>query len=191
MQTNLRIKSISNADDKTKVIDNITYVNPNLSDANAKLLAMKINALTKNAYDTTERIDTRDLDTDSKTDRTLTLKIQDAQTSTTANVPLDLSQDTFDIPLSYIQTSNTSTAMTLGVPADDTSKLFLSNLTGASLQWNQLTYITSYTGYSWRFNYEQITEPFTVSFTLALPNNNLYNAWEKSITINFVSGGEG
>lgn len=68
MQTNLRIKSISNADGKTKVTDNITYVNPNLSDANAKLLAMKINDLTLNAYDTTERIDTRDLSTDSKLD---------------------------------------------------------------------------------------------------------------------------
>lgn len=191
MQTNLRIKSISNADDKTKVIDNITYVNPNLSDANAKLLAMKINALTKNAYDTTERIDTRDLDTDSKTDRTLTLKIQNTQTGTTANVPLDLSQDTFNIPLNYIQTSNLSTAMSLGVPANDTSRLFISDLTGASLQWTQITYSTAYTSYSWRCVYEQITEPFTMSFKLTLPDNNLYNAWEKSITINFVSGGEG
>lgn len=192
MQTNLRIKSISNADGKSTVTDNITYVNPNLSDANAKLLAMKINALTLNAYDTTERIDTRDLDTDSKTDRTLTLKIQNAQTSTSAaNVTLDLSQDTFDIPLSYIQTSSTSSGMSLGVPANETSRLFLSNLTGASLQWNQLNYNTTYTSFSWRFTYEQITEPFTVSFTLNLPNNNLYNAWEKSITINFVNGGEG
>lgn len=122
---------------------------------------------------------------DPKLDRTLTLKIQNAQTGTTANVPLDLSQDTFDIPLSYIQASSTSTAMSLGTPTNDTSRLFLSNLTGASLQWNQLTYNTTYTSFSWRFTYEQITEPFTVSFTLNLPENDTCKEWQKNITLNF------
>lgn len=169
----------------------ITDINPQANDAHLKTWGQMVAGLSKDSYVKSDRVDKRNLDTDSKTGRELTLKIQNAQTSTVSNVPLDLSQDTFDIPLSYIQASSTSTAMSLGTPTDDTSRLFLSNLTGASLQWNQITYSTSYTGYAWRFNYEQITEPFTVSFKLALSANSLYNAWEKSITINFVNGGEG
>lgn len=99
MQTNLRIKSISNADGKSKVTDNITYVNPNLSDANAKLLAMKINALTLNAYDTTERIDTRDLDTDSKIDYSVVIQTAKLNTSTGANEFGTIADDVVNIDL--------------------------------------------------------------------------------------------
>ena len=186
MQTNLRIKSISNEDGKSTVTDNITYVNPNLSDANAKLLAMKINALTKNAYDTTERIDTRDLDTDSKTDRTLTLTLGGTYT-------FDLTQDSIDIPLSAIDSTNKTLSGSLTVPANDTSKLITSDLNNLSFQWSQITYrvdTTTTNTFSWRFIFSQSDTPFSASVKFFLPNNNLYNAWEKLITINFVSGGE-
>lgn len=169
----------------------IPYVNPQATDSELIAFAQGLVDLTNQTYESTTIVSKRNLDTDSKPDRSLTLKIQNTQTSTVANVPLDLSQDTFDIPLSYIQASNLSTAMSLGVPTNDTSKLFLTNLTGASLQWNQITYGTTYNSYGWRCIYEQITEPFTMSFKLNLPSNDIYNAWEKTITINFVTGGEG
>lgn len=53
--------TINSTNDGKKVTDNINYVNPNISDANALLLAQKINALTNNTYASTDRTDKRNL----------------------------------------------------------------------------------------------------------------------------------
>jgi len=70
-KTSLSIKSRSYADDKKTVTDNISYVNPNISNATALELAQRLNALTKNSYWTANRIDTTEL-TGGKTPITIT-----------------------------------------------------------------------------------------------------------------------
>lgn len=70
-KTSLSIKSKSYADDTKTVTDNISYVNPNISNATALELAQRLNALTKNSYQTANRIDTTEL-TGGKTPITIT-----------------------------------------------------------------------------------------------------------------------
>lgn len=60
-QTNLTISATG--PDNKKVSNTISYVNPNLSNATALEFAKKINALTKNSYQSTEKVDRIDLDT--------------------------------------------------------------------------------------------------------------------------------
>lgn len=58
-KTTITINALD-ANDK-KVTNNITYVNPDITDANAIILAQKISSLTTDTYVSTERTDTRTL----------------------------------------------------------------------------------------------------------------------------------
>lgn len=69
--TKLSIKSTNYADDKKTVTDTINYVNPNISNATALELAQRLNALTNNSYQRTEKIQTTELDSIVKQTRTL------------------------------------------------------------------------------------------------------------------------
>lgn len=99
-KTSLSIKSRSYADDKKTVTDNISYVNPNISNATALELAQRLNAFTKNSYQTTNRIDTTEL-TGGKTPITLT-KI------TAANISFDVVDNVANITLTTAQLTNSN-----------------------------------------------------------------------------------
>lgn len=166
----------------------ITDINPQANDAHLKTWGQMVAGLSKDSYVKSDRVDKRNLDTDSKPDRTLTLTLGGSYT-------FNLAQDSIDIPLSAIDSTNKTIQGSLRVPADDTSKLIASDLNNISFQWTQITYTAPVTGsttnFNWRFIVSQTDTPFSASIKFFLPNNNLYNAWEKTITINFVNGGEG
>lgn len=166
----------------------ITDINPQANDAHLKTWGQMVAGLSKDSYVKSDRVDKRNLDTDSKTGRTLTLTLGGTYT-------FDLAQDSINIPLSAIDSTDKSIAGSLTVPANDTSKLIASNLNNLTFRWNQITYRGDITGptsnFVWRFIFSQSDTPFSASVKFFLSNNNLYNAWEKTITINFVNGGEG
>lgn len=211
MQTNLRIKSISNADGKTKVTDNITYVNPNLSDANAKLLAMKINALTLNAYDTTERIDTRDLDTDSKTDYEPQFQTSNLDSTTGENVfnrNVPASTNTFTLNLTpFIQTEQGGTlpfryqggtepliqaeAPVLTIITSNSN--FMVEHRNTNYGTNQNPSVSARGLYQMDLNiYGDIVAGDSFTVTTNVNGDATHNPYERTVTYNFVqwSGGE-
>lgn len=205
MQTNLRIKSISNADGKSTVTDNITYVNPNLSDANAKLLAMKINALTLNAYETTERIDTRDLSTDSKIDYNVDLKTTSMNASTGASEVVVISTDINSVNLNVnaLPSNNTIVVSLRGLTpytAPYYSELTVTSAEGtvinrAANYWTDDTPTTS-ARRTWTLDLilgGTFVAGDSFSYTIKVNEDSTHNPYTRTLTYRFVewSGGEG
>lgn len=65
MQTNLKITT-KNLDTNKTSTNTIAYVNPNINDETAKNLAQRLAAFSSDSYQLTERIDTRELDNDTR-----------------------------------------------------------------------------------------------------------------------------
>lgn len=88
--TKLSIKSTSYADEKKTVTDNINYVNPNISNNTAIELAQRLSALTKNSYKSTEKIETTELEADTRSIPSLTkmVYLDGAGASITLNTTL-------------------------------------------------------------------------------------------------------
>lgn len=206
MQTNLRIKSISNADGKSTVTDNITYVNPNLSDANAKLLAMKINALTLNAYDTTERIDTRDLDSDSKLDYSTSISTTKLNTSTGTN---DFGAIADDVTSVNLNVTPLASGGTINVRLRNLTQFINPYYTEITVNSAEGTVENRMIGYCTdSFQTTNMRLLWTMDLTLIgtfaagdsitvkikVNEDSTHNAWERTLTYNLIewtSGGEG
>lgn len=61
--TSIVINALGGTDGKTKVKNTISYVNPAISDSVALELGQRVSALTTDSYQTTNRVDTIELDT--------------------------------------------------------------------------------------------------------------------------------
>lgn len=198
MQTNLRIKSTSSFDGKSTVTDTISYVNPNLSDANAKLLAQRINALTKNSYKETDRIDTRNLDSVVILPRSISFKVnyQDYD-GTLARVPLSAvtstnSGRTFVINTSII--SNDSVAWASYMPIFDN---FIGpegvDLYCWQLETHQQSATSPSSKFQWTINIGMsVKQAMTISYDITIPAAGSYDSFNQHINIEiYDDGGEG
>ena len=205
MQTNLRIKSISNADGKSTVTDNITYVNPNLSDANAKLLAMKVNALTLNAYETTERIDTRDLDSDSKADYNAVISTtqMDASTGTNGFGAIANDASSVDINVAPYASGGTINVRLRNLTqfinpyyAEITVNSAEGTVENRMIGYCTDTFQTTNMRLLWTMDLTLVgtfAAGDSITVNIKVNEDSTHNAWERTLTYRFVewSGGEG
>ena len=115
MKTDLTINATSATDGK-KVTNKISYVNPDITNNQAIMLAQAICSLTTDSYNKTTRTDTSDCDVNTKIPRTLTYcKIAGRETTLDngvykVNVPISsLTASTFAVSIKETTLSNTLT----------------------------------------------------------------------------------
>ena len=187
----LSIKS-KNQEDKW-VSATVGYINPEAQPSELKSLAQGLIALTKNTYQSAERIATTDVDTSvDKVVRSITLSYRN--TAISQYVTLDLSQASFDIPLEAFSSSR-QVSFTFKEAVNDSSILKMSNIVaeGVSLQYSQVTINqnNNYANFSWSFTcqYDPVA-PCSISFDLSMAENEAFLAWSKHVIIHFVESVE-
>ncbi len=178
-----------------KVTNNITYVNPEITDANALILAQKISSLTTNTYESTERTDKK------------IVTITPRQFSTVTYVYANPNYSVAEIPndgiinLTTAQLYNKKTiGFDFGNPAFDGTVPFIKNLvlTGGATD-IRIAY-SRYAGpafnepaasanlFTFRayaiFPDPNTPLPFKAEFDFVIPATNTYSEWNKHIVFN-------
>lgn len=191
--TKLSIKSRSYADDKKTVTDNINYVNPTISNGTAIELAQRLNALTKNSYKSTEKIDTTELDTLTP-ERSIVISTTHWDNAQNANVVTPI--------------SNTSNEVTAKVTSADSAFTIAVRLTNMTLTgnyapyWRDVTcsdstvqvnfprlsyytedFATASLQKVWGMDLEaKPTKPCTITGTICIPPSDDYDGYERTLT---------
>lgn len=194
MPTKTTISIISKNAQLKKVTDNINYVNPNISDAVALQLAQKINALTDNTYENTERTDKRDLE--DLIPRTFTTIRYGFGNSATIDMPNDfiINCKTTDwvqtdgrFPCQFRFKTNTNAFI---VPRF--TELYSS--IGIELYQNSAQYYYPDANWSpdmWIINFNteplETMQPQIITATLNFPAQGNYDEWEQTITFNVTA----
>lgn len=199
MSTNTKL-SIKSKDPYNKnVTDTINYVNPNISRNTALELAQKINALTNNSYQQTEKIETTELDSMiPKAQRPITaFKFQ--RGNVYEEVPAD---GIINIAASAI--TNNSIRFQITTPYDGTAPMiqdYTDTPVNPQATVTQLSSIT-WTGPAglndrrnlWQIQYQcdlnstiAIT-PRSISFTVAFIETEQYESLARAITLNVTEG---
>lgn len=193
MQTNLKITSKNMDTDKT-VTNTVSYVNPNLDDTKAKELAQRLANFSTDSYVKTDRIDTKNLDTETKYQRALTVLQYQSGNNTFTNVP---EGNTINITKSQIYASSAGATFALRFRTQEqevfpvvemassietTIKRTTETFTNPDVSWsNANTWLitTIADGVT-----AQDIQPQTISATITLPATDNYE--EFSFTVNWV-----
>lgn len=183
--TKLAIKSKSYADDKKTVTNTINYVNPNISNETALTLAQRFNALTKNSYQSTEKIETTEIDNVIKADRILTSSTLWSGSNQIAGT-IDGFNITFNLPLSKIPTGNNQLDVWVysNSFAEDTA---LPTISGDFYSLVSMTWTITRSRWSFVFAISEIKAQ-TINTQINIPENNTYKAATINITINITEG---
>lgn len=190
--TKLSIKSRSYADDKKTVTDNINYVNPTISNGTAIELAQHINALTKNSYQSTEKIDTTELDTLTP-QRSIVIAATHWESAQNANVVTGIgtaneltakvtsADSAFNIAVrltDMLLTGNYAPYWRDVTCSDDTVKVGFPRLS-----YYTEDYATAGLHKNWGMDLEvKPTKPCTITGTICIPPSDDYDGYERTLT---------
>lgn len=189
------ISIISKNDQLKKVTDNITYVNPNINNDVALQLAQKVNALTNNTYESTERTDVTELDSYTPKPRPnitdIRYRTADGAWPSVPNVAGQQSVS-LNIPISQVYLKNGFSVFRFSVYST-LSPIFINELE-APLNWSvverTLSQAPNIISSSWQIEIDcdqVITEPTSLAFTIHFDESLNYSEYNLRFTLNIVA----
>ena len=191
MPTNTSL-TINSTQDGKKVTDKISYVNPNITDKQARLLAQTFNALSQNAYVSTDRTDTTNLDSIPKASRTFSaMRITNSNYSVQKNITPTV-DNVYNINLTLAQVPQGSPQLTLWIQSNAFMQLDIcpqtivetNNASIQSLNWRTPQNSAGFSNawlVAFQFN-EYIAQSGTIK--LVFPENDTYE--ETAMTFNIT-----
>lgn len=180
--------------DGKKVRNNITYVNPEISNSNALILAQKISSFTTDTYKSSERVDVTDLD--SLTPRPVTKIGYNKQIGGSATYWFsDPDNPTVSIPVANfpITNSKAEALITIVTPLDVAPIVEDLAFTGeGTFQFIDMVYGSEvapvYEQLRWRLFIRSNAAPEVgvLTFKVSFPTSNLYDNWSRNFTFNIT-----
>ena len=186
--------TINSTYDGKKVTDNINYVNPNISDANALLFAQKINALTNNTYASADRTDKRELNSTSP--RVFTTKY-----GITGNATTTFEGNTINLTTSQCSAARVGSYYRFFLGFFPFTEGYLPFVECDSSAGIQITCSTvSYPSSRWAnggisiqvvtedYESEQTIQPQSINVKVTFPAWGNYDEWSETFTLNITEG---
>lgn len=171
----------------------VSDINPDAQPSVLKAMAQGLNGLTTNVYQSADRVARENVDT--ATDKAARNPIIDYKDNANggANIPFDLTQSSYELPLSVLDSSNKFMVRYVNDPAlpDDTARIFLHNASSTAVSIPTNISGQEYaTHYSVNFTFNLSAAVQTLTFTISVASTPTHQAWEKTFVINFIQGGE-
>lgn len=188
------ISIISKNDQLKKVTDNITYVNPNISNDVALQLAKKVNALTNNTYESTERTDVTELDNYTpKPNRHIGKIFYTTKSGTLRFQNIYSGETSVTVPVSDLAVSDGRSIFSIAVYTALTAVPQLFDIESTIGTWTQSNAPTfnynngdSYMGRKLECD-QLITEPMTFAFTIHIDESPNYAEYNFRVTVNVTA----
>lgn len=120
-KVDLKLYSTDAAEGK-KITSTVTYINPNASNSVLKSFAQQLNAFTTNAYESTDRVETVNVDTDGSRKSFRNIQITGAAQGATATITVNIGDNESVNPAVFFYTDGTVSILsaTKGTSTDPT-----------------------------------------------------------------------
>ena len=194
MPTNTSL-TINSTKDGKKVTDKISYVNPNITDKQAVLLAQTLNSLSNNSYVSAERTDITELNAQKALRNFASARFTTYGNKPSHYITFDEGDDyTVDIPLSEIQES--SPTLTFWARSNSFNKLNIvpqinTDATFLLASWRSPDLTTGGWANAWTFDIKLTSySTQTLTFKVAFPADDTYDERELNFTINITEDPE-
>lgn len=121
-KVDLKLYSTDAAEGK-KITSTVTYVNPEVDNSVLKSFAQQLNTLTTNNYESSDRVETVNLDTEGTNQRALTVENVASGATATITANIGSNEDTFSpVVISSMQSGSTSIRTTTAMEGGSDGK---------------------------------------------------------------------